>query len=85
MVESGFASMSARYDSYTDAEAEAVENVFPKPLGGVQKVGLMENEDKLKELHHTHTLILHGTADRIVPPKQAELHTLPLPGRRSSY
>ena len=73
VVESGFASMSARYDSYTDAEAEAVENVFPKPLGGVQKVGLMENEDKLKELHHTHTLILHGTADRIVPPKQAEL------------
>ena len=31
----------------------------------------MENEDKLRELTTMPTLVLHGSADRIVPPEQA--------------
>jgi pimeloyl-ACP methyl ester carboxylesterase len=78
IVESGFASMSARLDAYSGGsggggEMKAVEDALPKPLGGVEKVGLMENEDKLAELVHMPTLILHGSSDRIVHPMQAQL------------
>ena len=75
VIESGIASLSSLLAHAEDAEAEqqayeAARTRLPRPGGGVEHVALMEHDDKLRECTMP-TLILHGTADRIVPPAQA--------------
>lgn len=69
VVESGIASMRARLDGAADSASG--KPLLPPPPGGVPSVGLLENEEKLRELTSMPTLVLHGAADRIVPPEQA--------------
>ena len=65
VVESGIASSRESED-----EPDGLL-VHGGPLGGVEVVGLGENREKLRELTEMHILVLHGTADRIVPVANA--------------
>ena len=63
VVESGMAGMRENED-----DGSVITGVA---IGGVDLAGIGENRPKLRELTGMHTLVLHGDADRLVPPENA--------------
>ena len=79
VVESGLISMAtvslgsggAAVDEAQEVAAYEEATARVPRVGGVEHVGLFENVDKLRACTMP-TLILHGTADHILPPSQAK-------------